>query len=405
MNYVKGIDMHSYTVSFCSLQVLREIGAVQCLQEAAKRGSRLTGKFCCQALATCDVVPPPYQCWDVLRWTAKNVSSWVEDIGLKQLAPSFEEHLVTGNILVDLTMDDLLEIGFQSKVRCKWFLEEIRKLRCLADVSISKLEKDKVCKWLTKVSPNLDVYHVDFIRNGITMSILPYLTDNVLSEIGVSRHIDRLRILVAIGQLPHEAGGHDTPDEKKTLELKVPEMKLPLSHAPPVRDYDVYMCYRWQGGSQLASLIKVHLEVQGISVFMDVFGLRGGNFEDAIVSTLTKSRNVVLVLTPGSLDRCKGDTRIQDWLHREIVCAVDSKINIVPVVDPGFKWPGEGELPSDIRNVSKMNGVSWSHEFQDASVNRLIEFLKLPVVRGTGKVGMQRFDRYRSSLSPPKSLC
>ena len=330
------------------------------------------------------------------------MAAWVEDIGLKQLAPSFEEHLVTGNILVDMTMDDLLELGFQSKLRCKWFLEEIRKVRCIADISTSKLNKDKVCKWLTKVSPNLAVYHVDFIRNGVTMSILPYLTNEVLIEIGVHRRLDRLRILVALGELPTQTeNGRDTPDETSSLQLQIPPKKPPLIRLPTKQeDYDVYICYRWLGGSQLASLIKVHLEVQGISVFMDVFGLGGGNFEEAILSTLNKTKNIVLVLTPGTLDRCKGDTRIQDWLHQEIVCAIDSKIKIVPVVDPEFKWPKDDELPEDIRNVSRMNGVPWSHEFQDASVTKLIEFLNLPVMSG----GRQRrrsvvpLARYQSAV-------
>ena len=358
-----------------------EIGANDDLKEAAKRGSRLTAKLCCQALVTCEVAPPPYQCWDVLRWSTKNVAAWVEDIGLKQLAPSFEEHLVTGNILVDLTMDDLLEVGFQSKLRCKWFLEEIKKLRCLADFTTSKLDKDKVCKWLTKVSPNLAVYKVDFVRHGISKSILPYLTNEVLIEIGVHQRLDRLRVLVALGEAQPTESGRDTPDETP-LQLKIPEKKPPLTRLPTLHEYDVYICYRWLGGSQLASLIKVHLEVQGISVFLDVFGLSGGSFEDAIVSTLSQTKNMVLVLTPGSLDRCKGDTRIQDWFHREIVCAIDSKINIIPVMGPEFKWPKDDELPEDIRNVSRMNGVHWSHEFQDAAVSKLIEFLKLPVMRG-----------------------
>ena len=319
------------------------------------------------------------------------MAAWVEDIGLKQLAPSFEEHLVTGNILVDMTMDDLLELGFQSKLRCKWFLEEIRKLRYLADVMNSKLDKDKVCKWLTKVSPNLSVYHVDFVRRGVTKSVLPYLTNEVLIEIGVHQRLDRLRILVALGEVQPTESGRDTPD-KNPIELKLPLKKPTLTRLPTINEYDVYICYRWMGGSQLASLIKVHLEVQGISVFLDVYGLSGGNFEEAIVSTLSQTKNMVLVLTPGTLDRCKGDTRIQDWLHREIVCAIDSKIKIVPVVDPEFKWPKDDELPEDIRNVIRMNGVPWSHEFQDASVTKLIEFLNLPVMRGR--------NMKRGSLAP-----
>ena len=326
------------------------------------------------------------------------MSAWVEDIGLKQLAPSFEEHLVTGNTLVDLTMDDLLEIGFQSKLRCKWFLEKVRKLRCLADISQSGFERDPVCKWLTKVSPNLTVYHVDFLRKGITMSILPHLTKEVLAEIGVHSHLDRLRILVALGELPQETG-RDTPDEKPSFQLGLATQKPPLTRGPTLQQYDVYICYRWIGGSQLASLIKVHLEVQGISVFMDVFGLGRGNFEETILSTVRKTKNMILVLSPGSLDRCKGDARIQDWLHREIVCAIDSNINIVPVVDPQFKWPKESEMPDDIRNISKMNGVPWSHEFQDASVNKLVEFLQLPAMSGRAKRHVPALARYQSSLS------
>ena len=358
------------------------------LQEAAKRGSRLTGKLCCQALATCDVAPPPYQCWDVLRWTAKNVLSWVEDIGLKQLAPSFEEHLVTGNILVDLTMDDLLEIGFQSKIRCKWFLEEIRKLRCLADVS--HLDKDKVCKWLTNISSELAMYRVDFVRRGVTKAILPYLTDEELTEIGVGSKLNRSKILLSLKRLPET--GEDTPD----IGAVNIRSEVMLCSPTLTKTYDVFISYRRAGGSQLASLLKVHLQTRGITAFLDVYGLGGGNFDEALIMTISKASNFILVLSSGALDRCKGDTRIADWLHREIVCAIEHKVNVVPVIDPAFKWPSEKELPGDIQAVSKLNGVPWSHEFQDAAIQRLVDFLHLPVMRGRSGSRATPLPRYVS---------
>ena len=334
----------------------------------------MTGKLCCQALITCDVAPPPYQCWDVLRWNTKNVAAWVEDIGLKQLAPSFEEHLVTGNILVDLTMDDLLELGFQSKLRCKWFLEEIKKLRCLVDVS--RLDKDNVCKWLTNISPELAVYCVDFIRQGVTKSILPHLTDTELAEIGVTSKLNRRKILLSLKRLPES--GEDTPD------IGVPNLSSDvLLYSPTLKKkYDVFISYRRAGGSQLASLLKVHLQTRGISAFLDVYGLGGGNFDEALIMTISNASNMVLVLSSGALNRCKGDTRIQDWLHREIVCAFEHKVNIVPVADPAFEWPKVDELPTDIQALSKLNAVPWSHEFQDAAIQRVVDFLQLPVVRG-----------------------
>ena len=371
-----------------------DIGAIESLQEAAKRGSRLTAKLCCRALVTCDAAPPPYQCWDVLRWTSKNVSAWVEDIGLKELASSFVEHLVTGNILVDLTMDDLLEIGFQSRLRCKWFLEEVRKLRCLIDVS--QIDKDKVCKWLTNISPELAVYRADFVRHGVTRSILPYLTDAELAEIGVTSKLNRSKILLALKRLPESAGAgdHDTPDVVGTFNLPSEVM---LYSPMLTKKYDVFISYRRSGGSQLASLIKVHLQTRGISAFLDVYGLGGGNFDEALILTISNASNMVLILSSCALDRCKGDARINDWLHREIVCAFEHKVNVVPVIDPAFKWPAEEELPKDIQNVSKLNGVPWSHEFQDAAVQKLVDFLHLPVMRGRAGSRATPLPRYVST--------
>ena len=362
------------------------------LQEAAKQSSRLTAKLCCQALVTCDVAPPPYQCWDVLRWTTKSVSAWVKDIGLKQLAPSFEEHLVTGNILVDLTMDDLLEIGFQSRLRCKWFLEEVRKLRCLIDVS--HLDKDKVCKWLTNISPELAVYRADFIRHGVTKSILPHLTDVVLAEIGVTSKLNRSKILLSLKQLPESTGtkDQDTPD----VGVVNSSGEVMLYSPTLTRKYDVFISYRRAGGSQLASLVKVHLQTRGISSFLDVSSLGGGNFDEALILTISKASNVVLVLSNGALDRCKGDTRINDWLHREIVCAFEHKVNVIPVMDPDFKWPKEKDLPEDIQDVSKLNAVPWSHDFQDAAIQKLVDFLHLPVMRGRAGSRGTFLSRYLS---------
>ena len=302
------------------------------------------------------------------------MAAWVEEIGLKQLAPSFEEHLVTGNILVDLTMDDLLELGFQSKLRCKWFFEEIKKLRCLADVS--QLDKDKVCKWLVNISPELAVYRIDFIRQGVTKSILPHLTDVELAEIGVTSKLNRRKILLSLKRLPES--GEDTPD----LAMSNLTSEVLLYSPTLTKKYDVFISYRRAGGSQLASLIKVHLQTRGISAFLDVYGLGGGNFDEALIMTISNASNMVLILSSGALNRCKGDTRIQDWLHREIVCAFEHKVNVVPIMDPAFEWPKEDELPKNIQALSKLNGVPWSHEFQDAAIQRVVDFLQLPVMRG-----------------------
>ena len=369
-----------FTSFVFAFQVFKEIDAVSSLQAAAKRGSQLTAKFCSQALTLCDYPLPEYECWNVLNWSTDNVFAWIEDIELGyNLASAFKEHLVTGNLLVDLTLGDLLEIGFKSKVKCKWFLEEVRKLRCLSDVSDQ--DDDHVCKWLTGIHSNLVVYRVDFIRNGVTRALLPHLNDELLIEIGVKNRLDRLKILLGLGEMP-AFGGQDTPDF--SLNQLLPSQILK-------RKYDVFISYRRSTGSQLASLLKVHLQTRGVSVFLDVTELGSGKFDEGLLTMIKNSYNVCLILTPGSLERCKGDSRLQDWVHRELLCANDNSVQIVPVTDRGFEWPKDSDLPEDIRHIVKLNAVSWSHEYQDACVEKLVSFLHLP--------GMSRRKSFRTSFS------
>ena len=294
------------------------------------------------------------------------MKAWVEDIGLRELASSFPQHLVTGNMLLDLTVEDLMEIGFDSRVKSKWFLGQIKRLRCLADVSVR--DRGNICKWLMDIGRELAVYKVDFVRSGVTKALLPHLTDELLVEIGVHSSVHRLKILLGVGDIP-ESSGRDTPD------LFSRSFILPSSSQR--RKYDVFISYRRATGAQLASLLKVHLHVRGLSVFLDVDELGSGKFDEAILTTISRSSNVIMVLSSNALDRCKGDTRLQDWVHKELVCALENEVRIVPVVDEQFEWPKEDDLPEDIQTICKMNAVSWSHEYQDASVDKVINFLHL----------------------------
>ena len=341
-----------------------DIDAISHLQESAKIGSALTARLCCQALLTCDSPLPDYQCWDVLRWTPEHVSAWVGDVGLQQHAPAFTEHLVTGTILLDLTLADVKELGFSSQLQSRWFLQQVRKLRSLADVSSE--DHDSVCKWLTGVCKNLSVYKVDFIRNGVSRSLLPHLTDDLLQDLGISRSVDRLKLMLAVEGLGQY---HDDQPDGGHAPLTLPANK---------KGYDVFISYRRATGSQLASLLKVHLQVRGVATFLDVEELGSGKFDDALLSTISHSRNMLLVLSPGALDRCQGDTTMQDWVHREVSCALEHGVQVIPIVSDEFQWPKQSELPEDLQQVCTLNGVAWSHEYQDACVEKILSFLHLP---------------------------
>lgn len=284
------------------------------------------------------------------------------------MSPLFRESFVSGDILLDVTLTELQSLGCKNPLISKWLLKQIKALRCKVDFSDS--DPEHICNWLVSISPELALYKANFMSSGVTREILPLVNEDVLREMGVSNPIHRLKLGVAIDNLAL-TGGHDSPDFESPLRSLNPNLS---------KKYDVFISYRRSSGSQLASLLKVHLQLKGLNVFLDVAALGSGKFDEALLTTIANSLNMVIVLTHNALDRCLGDFRTQDWVHREIVHALDSNIHMVPVLD-NFQWPNEDLLPSDIRTLSSMNGVKWSHEYQEACVEKLISFLTLPAFR------------------------
>ena len=79
---------------------------------------------------------------------------------------------------------------------------------------------------------------------------------------------------------------------------------------------DCFISYRRSNGSQLASLLKVHLELRGFSVFIDVERLEAGKFDNNLLNSIRQAQNFILVLTPSALDRCIQDYDQKDWVHK-----------------------------------------------------------------------------------------
>lgn len=82
------------------------------------------------------------------------------------------------------------------------------------------------------------------------------------------------------------------------------------------KNLDVFVSYRRSNGSQLASLLKVHLQLRGFTVFIDVERLEAGKFDNNLLDSIRQAKHFLLVLTPSALDRCKHDNEQKDWVHR-----------------------------------------------------------------------------------------
>ena len=64
------------------------------------------------------------------------------------------------------------------------------------------------------------------------------------------------------------------------------------------------------------SLLKVHLQLRGFTVFLDIEKLAAGRFDDRLLSGVKQAKNFILVLSSGALERCLNDTMNKDWVHR-----------------------------------------------------------------------------------------
>ncbi|VDN42959.1 unnamed protein product [Gongylonema pulchrum] len=88
------------------------------------------------------------------------------------------------------------------------------------------------------------------------------------------------------------------------------------------KQIDVFISYRRSTGNQLASLIKVLLQLRGYKVFIDVDKLYAGKFDSSLLKNIQAAKHFILVLTPNSLDRLLNDHNCEDWIHKEVFLAL-----------------------------------------------------------------------------------
>jgi hypothetical protein len=83
-----------------------------------------------------------------------------------------------------------------------------------------------------------------------------------------------------------------------------------------VEHFDGFISYRRSASRHLAMLIKVMLANKNVSAYLDVEDLDGGFWDIQLMQNIETSPNFILVLSNGTLERCKGDFNYTDFLHR-----------------------------------------------------------------------------------------
>ncbi|KAI8434842.1 hypothetical protein MSG28_003334, partial [Choristoneura fumiferana] len=297
-------------------EIFREIGAIESLKIVASCPNAVASKYAAQALRLIGEEVPHKLSQQVPLWSIEDVREWVKQIGFTEYANNFYDS---------------------------------RQLKKMADYS--SRDTGSLNEFLGGIGPEYTIYTYSMLNAGVDRESIRGLSDEQLeNECRIVNSIHRLQILNAI---------------------KVYESTLPSKGEENLeKNLDVFVSYRRSNGSQLASLLKVHLQLRGFTVFIDVERLEAGKFDNNLLQSIRQAKHFLLVLTPHALDRCKHDNDQKDWVHREIVAALQSQCNIVPIID-NFIWPEPEELPEDMRAVSKFNGVRWIHDYQDACVEKL----------------------------------
>ena len=137
--------------------------------------------------------------------------------------------------------------------------------------------------------------------------------------------------------------------------------------------YDIFISYRRKGaGAGVAGELQSKLENLGYKVFLDVDKIGSGQFPTQIKQAITECKDFLLVLSPGTLDRCVDE---EDWVRREIVLAQEMNKNIVGVGLPGFIMPDEDALPAPLKSLATRQVFLWTHEYRAASFEKIAENL------------------------------
>ncbi len=140
-------------------------------------------------------------------------------------------------------------------------------------------------------------------------------------------------------------------------------------------DYDVFVSYRREGGSETARLVRFALQSLGYRVFLDVDDLSKGRYDERLLQVIENTDHFVVILSQGVFDR---NCDPSNWLYREIGHAIRTKRKIIPVAMPGFVFPTAEEIPDELSELKLHNAVPYHHTYFSATMKKLASYLEPP---------------------------
>src|SRR5579859_1212899 len=134
-------------------------------------------------------------------------------------------------------------------------------------------------------------------------------------------------------------------------------------------DNSVFISYRRDASAYLARAIFQDLRDHDIDTFMDVESIDQGQFDTIILNQIAARPYFLLLLTPGTMERCKEP---KDWLRREIGEALRLGRKIVLINTPQFQFGDLGAyLERDVAaELGRFNAVDVPHSYFEAAMDK-----------------------------------
>ena len=178
--------------------------------------------------------------------------------------------------------------------------------------------------------------------------------------------------------------------------------------------YDVFLSYRRLShgvrGVDIARSLQQELRSMGLSVFFDMEELTDGKFNEKLYDAIEDSKNVIFLMTEGSLERCANEG---DWLRNELEHAIEKRINLIPVAPTGTTicfpegFPEKLE-PMKTLEVSELNLEKLFREsvsrivgrLKNVSLGRVAERKNVQYLSETDKAELRRLKKEDELLFP-----
>jgi hypothetical protein len=201
------------------------------------------------------------------------------------------------------------------------------------------------------------------VLEPLRRSLLPYLQEKM-----------RQKVVATSQSVPSTSLRADSPSGDAARRTEE-QFDNPSDHSPSesvTKRRRAFLSYRRESGADTARVIRTSLASRGWDAFLDVEDLGSSYFDDRILLEIQRAEAFIVVLAPGALDRCADSG---DWLRREISHAIKRGKKIVPVTKNGFTFGRELTLPPDLADLPRFNCIEYSHQYFQATMDRLLAFL------------------------------